>query len=94
MSLGAESWFIFSSCHSLSGCEASNLHAYYYVLLHITVVLLFSMHSIHMRILCFCHYVRSCEVLYMYFWFIEGKGVEIESAHVQCSNIIFAATCI
>ena len=29
----------------------------------------------------------------MYFWFIEGEGLEIQTANVQCSNIIFA-TCI
>ena len=26
----------------------------------------------------------------MYFWFIEGEGLEIESTYVQWSNITFA----
>ena len=52
-----------------------------------------SEHNIHVYYVFLSHYVMTYEVSNMYFWFIEGKGLEIESAHVQCSNIIFA-TCI
>ena len=51
-------------------------------------------HNIQVYCVFLSHYVMTCEVSHMYFWFIDGEGLEIESANVQYSNIIFAATCI
>ena len=54
---------------------------------------MFSEHNIQVYCVFLSHYVLTCEVSCKYIWFIEGEGLEIESANVKCSTITFA-TCI